>query len=159
MSSTRLGGRQRPSSPRIHETFADFGGGLLGVGGKPRFQTRSAEKRVGPQPCPLSGAKSFGVLEPAAHEGTCTVKCMDAHNERPLEKVIQEAEQARQEIARVEQEFKDARARSKALALELITIHHVSVAKTSLLSGHTRQTIKIWLDVWNAEHRNRPIKN
>lgn len=56
-------------------------------------------------------------------------------------------------LTKVEDEFRFWRAASRKITLELVTEHGISVAKAAVLSGHTRQTIKIWLDVWNAEHK------
>jgi tRNA U34 5-carboxymethylaminomethyl modifying enzyme MnmG/GidA len=60
----------------------------------------------------------------------------------------------REELLEAEQEWKGLRYLNRQMTLELVTQHGVSVAKASRLSGHTRQTIKIWLDVWNAEHKS-----
>lgn len=56
-------------------------------------------------------------------------------------------------LVKAEDELKSWRAHSRKLTLELITEHGVSVAKAAQLSGHHRATIKIWLDLWNAEHK------
>jgi hypothetical protein len=101
--------------------------------------------------------KSFGVLESAAPEGTCIVNVMNTKPARDLEDAIAEMDLTRRTLAKVEDDWKFWRASSKQITLELVTVHGVSVAKASLLSGHTRQTIKIWLDVWNAE-RKEPKK-
>lgn len=62
-------------------------------------------------------------------------------------------------LRQAEQEWKDLRAQSRRLTLKLVTDYGISVAKASRMSGHTRQTIKIWLDVHNAEHKSARIKN
>jgi len=58
-------------------------------------------------------------------------------------------------LRHTEADWKDLRALSRKLTLELVTEQGVSVAKAARISGHTRQTIKIWLDVFNAEQKNR----
>lgn len=72
-----------------------------------------------------------------------------------------EAELAMTSVAlrHTEADWKDLRALSRKITLELVTDHGYSVANASRLSGHTRQTIKIWLDVWNASHKNGQEKN
>jgi hypothetical protein len=72
---------------------------------------------------------------------------------RETEAVLAEIALTRISLAQQEEEWKDGRAHSRALALELITEHGYSVSRTSELTGHHRNTLKIWLDIWNAEHR------
>ena len=123
------------------------------------FKARSAKKRVGPQLYPLSGAKSFGALEWSAHEGTCIVKSMSIQPRREQEAAAAELAMTGVALRQAEKDWKDLRALSKRITLELVTEHGLSVAKVAQMSGHTRQTIKIWLDVWNAEQKSEQKKN
>ena len=123
------------------------------------FKARSAKKRVGPQLYPLSGAKSFSALDWPAREGTCTVKTMSTQPRREVEAAAAELAMTGVALRQAEKEWKDLRALSRRITLELVTEHGLSVAKASQMSGHTRQTIKIWLDVWNAEHKHQQKKN
>lgn len=63
-------------------------------------------------------------------------------------------EMYRERLAEIEENWKFVRAAAKQNLLQAITNEGMSVATAARLSGHTRQTIKIWLDVWNAEHKN-----
>ena len=62
-------------------------------------------------------------------------------------------------LKHAEDDWKDLRTLSRRITLELVTEHGLSVAKVAGLSGHTRQTIKIWLDVLNAEQKGRQNQN
>jgi hypothetical protein len=59
----------------------------------------------------------------------------------------------RDTLAAIESSWKDYRAQSKALTVRLITEHRYSVARAAELSGHHRQTISIWLKIYNAENK------
>lgn len=59
----------------------------------------------------------------------------------------------------IEREWKHWREQSRFLTIKLVTVHGFSVAKASKLSGHHRNTIMVWLQVWNAEHKSARIKN
>lgn len=74
---------------------------------------------------------------------------------RELEAALAEMAMTNTTLDKVQEEFRYWRAHSRKITLELVTEHGVSVAKASQLSGHTRQTIKIWLDVHNAEQKGR----
>jgi len=58
------------------------------------------------------------------------------------------------QLDEIEQQWKVLRAQARAELLDAITEHGISVAKASRITGHHRQTIKIWLDIYNAEHKN-----
>jgi hypothetical protein len=63
--------------------------------------------------------------------------------------------ETREKLEAIELEWKEWRRQSRNLSLELITVNKYSVANVSRLSGHHRGTITLWLQVWNAEHKNR----
>jgi hypothetical protein len=84
---------------------------------------------------------------------------MSTHNARDEETVLAALALTGVSLRQAEREWKALRKQNRELTLELITDHGISVAKASALSGHTRQTIKIWLDVWNAEHKSAQKKN
>ena len=87
------------------------------------------------------------------------MKPMTTHKPRDHEAVLAEVALTGVSLRQAEKEWKDLRAHSRKLTLELVTEQGVSVAKASALTGHTRQTIKIWLDVHNAEHKAAQRKN
>lgn len=72
---------------------------------------------------------------------------------------LQALRETRSQLEIIEREWKHWRNQSKALTIKLVTEHGVSVAKASQLSGHHRNTIGIWLQIHNAEHKNRQEKN
>jgi hypothetical protein len=80
---------------------------------------------------------------------------MSTEPRRDKESALVEMQLTRATLAKQEDDWKFWRAHSRKLTLELVTEHGISVAKASQLSGHTRQTIKIWLDVHNAEQKGR----
>jgi hypothetical protein len=59
----------------------------------------------------------------------------------------------RQQLAEIEQQWKEMRGQSRELTIRLVTQHSLSISKAADVSGHHRSTIKAWLDVWNAEQR------
>jgi hypothetical protein len=72
---------------------------------------------------------------------------------------LQALAETRSKLAAIEREWKHWRDQSKTLVIELITEDGLSVLKASELSGHHRNSIKIWLDLWNAEkNAARPKK-
>jgi hypothetical protein len=56
-------------------------------------------------------------------------------------------------VAQVEKEWKDLRAQSRENTIHLITECGMSVAGANRITGHHRATIKVWLDVHNAEKK------
>jgi cyclopropane fatty-acyl-phospholipid synthase-like methyltransferase len=78
---------------------------------------------------------------------------------REEEAALAELAMTRVALKHTEDDWKDLRKLSKRITLELVTEHGLSVAKVAQLSGHTRQTIKIWLDVFNAEQKGRRNQN
>jgi hypothetical protein len=95
------------------------------------------------------------VLESLPPEGTCTVKCMTSEPRREEKAVLAELASTRESLVKIEEEWKDLRWNSRKLTLELITEHAISIAKASKLSGHSRVTIKSWLDIHNAMAKMR----
>jgi hypothetical protein len=67
---------------------------------------------------------------------------------------LQALSETNQKLAAIEREWKHWRLQSKTLTLELITMHGYSVSKAAQLSGHHRNTIKIWLTIHNAETKS-----
>jgi hypothetical protein len=51
----------------------------------------------------------------------------------------------------IEERWKIYRQTSRDLTVALVTQYGYSVARAAQLSGHHRATIKIWLDIHNAE--------
>jgi len=54
-------------------------------------------------------------------------------------------------LAAIEERWKIYRQQSRDITVRLVTEHGYSAAKAAELSGHHRTTIKIWLDLHNAE--------
>lgn len=52
----------------------------------------------------------------------------------------------RAKLAAVEDRWKELRAESRRFSLLLLEDHGYSVNKVSLLSGHHRNTLQVWLD-------------
>lgn len=78
---------------------------------------------------------------------------MDKTNEWTEDDRLQALSETREKLAEIEREFKYWRQQSRTLTVELITKHGFSVLRASQLSGHNRQTVKIWLDLYNAERK------
>lgn len=53
----------------------------------------------------------------------------------------------------VQNEFRAARAESRRISMELITIDKLPIAEVARLSGHHRNTLKVWLTIHNAEKK------
>ena len=66
---------------------------------------------------------------------------------------LQALSETNQKLAAIEREWKHWRQQSKTLTLELITMHGYSLSRAAVLSGHHRNTIKIWLTIYNAENK------
>lgn len=49
--------------------------------------------------------------------------------------------------------WKEYRQQSKELTLRLVTVHGYSMARAAALSEHHRNTVKVWLDLHNAENK------
>lgn len=58
-------------------------------------------------------------------------------------------------LEQAEKDWKNLREESRRNALLLITEHGISLARTSAITGHHRNTLKIWLDIHNAETKRR----
>jgi transposase-like protein len=84
---------------------------------------------------------------------------MDTNEEWGVEDRLQALQETRAKLESIEREWKHWREQSRTLAIELIAIDRLSVAKVAGLSGHHRNTLKVWLDLWNAEHKKRPSTN
>jgi hypothetical protein len=67
----------------------------------------------------------------------------------------QALKETRQKLEVIEREWKSWREQSRTLTVELVTVHGVSVARASQLSGHHRNTITAWLNIHNAEMKAR----
>lgn len=80
---------------------------------------------------------------------------MTTQPRREQEAVLAELAMTGVALRHTEADWKDLRALSRKITLELITEHGISVAKAAKLSGHSRVTIKTWLDVLNAEEKGR----
>lgn len=58
-------------------------------------------------------------------------------------------------LEQAEKDWKNLREESRKNALLLLTEHGISLARTSAITGHHRNTLKIWLDVYNAERKGQ----
>lgn len=58
-------------------------------------------------------------------------------------------------LEQIERDWKSLREESRKNALLLLTEHGISLARTSSITGHHRNTLKIWLDLHNAETKRR----
>jgi hypothetical protein len=76
---------------------------------------------------------------------------MTTEEEWELPQVLEALRWKRQQLADHEAEWKNLRQHSKDLTLRLITKHGYSVMAAAHESGHHRNTIKVWLDLYNAE--------
>jgi len=76
---------------------------------------------------------------------------MKQNDEWTEDQVLEALAHNRQQLADLEREWKKMREHSKTLCLALITKHGLSMSRVALLSGHHRNTMKIWLDIHNAE--------
>lgn len=80
---------------------------------------------------------------------------MNSNEEWTVEQVAEALTWTKQQLAEIEQQWKELRAYDRALCIRLVTQHGFSVAKTALISGHDRRTLKVWLDLWNAEQKSK----
>jgi hypothetical protein len=78
---------------------------------------------------------------------------MDAQLFAGEEDTLRDLAEVRDTLAAIESSWKDYRAQSRELTLRLITKYRYSVARAAQLSGHHRNTIMIWLKVYNAEQK------
>jgi len=69
----------------------------------------------------------------------------------PLDSVLAAVAETRGKLEATEQYWKRLRAESRALALQLIIDHGYSLNKTSLLTGHERATLKVWVESARVE--------
>lgn len=76
---------------------------------------------------------------------------MSTQDEWGKEDRLQALAETLQKIEVIEREWKHWRAQSRTLSLELVTIDKLPVAEVSRLSGHHRNTLKVWLQIHNAE--------
>lgn len=84
---------------------------------------------------------------------------MDTEENWNVDDRLQALQETKQKLAVMEREWKTWRDQSKTLSIELITIEGLSVSKVAQLSGHHRNTLKVWLDIYNAEHKSGQKKN
>lgn len=68
----------------------------------------------------------------------------------PLENILRSAAETRAQLLDSEASWKQLRAESRALAMALIFDHGYSIAKTSLVTGHHRNSLKLWADIETA---------
>lgn len=80
---------------------------------------------------------------------------MATNEEWTREDDLQALQETRAKLESIEREWKHWRDQSRHLTVKLVTEHGISVAKASVLSGHHRNTIGIWLQVHNAEEKGR----
>lgn len=80
---------------------------------------------------------------------------MDENNLSDLISRTEQMAELRAKLAAHEQTWKELRAQSRALTVELITVEGLSMLRASELSGHHRSTVKTWLDIHNAEVRGQ----
>lgn len=99
------------------------------------------------------------MLESPPPEGTCTLTSMAENESWSKDDDLEAMLETRAKLESIEREWKQWRQQSRALTLRLVTVHGFSVAKASLLSGHHRTTITVWLQVHNAEHKSDRNKN
>lgn len=66
---------------------------------------------------------------------------------------LQALTETKQKLEVIEREWKHWRAQSRTLTMELITLHGYSMNVAAQISGHHRNTIKVWLDLYNAENK------
>jgi len=84
---------------------------------------------------------------------------MTTEEEWTYEDRLDALQNTRAKLEAIEREWKHWRMQSRTLALELITRDGFSVAKVAMLSGHHRNTLKVWLDLHNAEQKNARKQN
>jgi hypothetical protein len=72
------------------------------------------------------------------------------------EELVEALRWKRQQLADIEQLWKELREHSRNLSIRLIAEEGFSYSKVAKISGHHRNTLKAWMDVWNAEQKNRP---
>jgi metal-responsive CopG/Arc/MetJ family transcriptional regulator len=76
---------------------------------------------------------------------------MTTNQDEERDHVLRELARNKEALAEHEREWQNMRAQSRALSMALITQHGYSMNAVAQLSGHHRATIKIWLDIHNAE--------
>jgi len=69
----------------------------------------------------------------------------------PLDSVLRSVAETRGKLDYIEQYWKRLRNESRGLALQLMLDHGYSVTKTARVTGHHRNTLKVWLAVAGAE--------
>jgi hypothetical protein len=78
---------------------------------------------------------------------------MAENEEWTVEDRLQALKETREKCESLEREWKHWRNQSRILSLELIDVDRISAARVAQLSGHHRNTLKVWLDLYNAEKR------
>jgi transposase len=78
---------------------------------------------------------------------------MSTQGREPSEETLASIRMYKERLAEIEESWKFAREAARANLLQAITEGGLSVAKASELSGHSRQTISTWLQVWNATQK------
>lgn len=61
--------------------------------------------------------------------------------------VLQHALDTRAQLADIEARWKQLRADSRRYAVELMFDHGYSISRTSTITGHHRQTLKMWAEI------------
>lgn len=81
----------------------------------------------------------------------CTVTVMSKAYDENLADRLDELHNVQQQLAAIEEQWKHWRAKSREISLQLITEDKLPVAEVARLSGHHRNTLNVWLQVFNAE--------
>jgi hypothetical protein len=84
---------------------------------------------------------------------------MNANDEWTTDDRLEALRETRAKCEALEREWKHWRNQSRILSLELISEDKLSMQRVAQLSGHHRATIKVWLDVYNAEMRGRKSRS
>lgn len=63
-----------------------------------------------------------------------------------LDSILRSVAETRGKLDATEDYWKRLRQESKSLALQLVFDHGYSVNKTALVTGHHRNTIKVWIE-------------
>ena len=70
---------------------------------------------------------------------------MNNSTEFPLNQVLGALTETRRRLSVIEASWKEERAVSRRLTIQLITEHGYSINKAAMVSGHQRNTITTWL--------------
>jgi hypothetical protein len=69
-----------------------------------------------------------------------------AHTPHDIDELLALARVTKERRMELERDLEKCRRTSKSVAIALIFDHGYSVLKTSVLTGHMRPTIKVWVD-------------